>query len=413
MPSGPAGPSLAKESTHVHSVSHEVLDRIRAELVPWLREHAAETEQHRRLPDETAKRLRQSGVMRLLQPKRVGGFEADPQVFYESVRTIGTACGSSAWVTGVVGVHAYQVGLYDERAQDEVFGDDPDTWISSHYQPYGVLTPVDGGYRLSGHWHFSSGSDHCNWVFVGARIGADTSGDQVDLGNWYHVLVPRPDYRIEDVWDVVGLRGTGSNDIVVEDAFVPAHRVLAWMDLIEQDCPGRAVNTGPLFRMPWNAMFGSAVAAPMVGIGYGLLERYVRSQQPKPDAAGATRPVMGDWVILRAVAEAASDLDAARDQLIGNIAEMYEYAKADAPIPTELRQRCRRDQVMAGTRALRAADAIFEHAGGRALGARDALQRLWRDVHGARAHVVNSPNMALAAYATGLLGGTNYDLMAS
>ena len=395
-------------------VNHEVLDTIRTQLVPWLRENAAEPETIRRLPDETAKRLRDSGVMRLIQPARCGGYEADPQVFYEAVRLIAGACGSSAWVTGVVGVHAYQVGLYDERVQDEVYGDDPDTWISSHYQPYGVLTPVDGGYRLSGHWHFSSGSDHCKWVFVGARIGAETSADDVDLANWFHVLVPRPDYRVEDVWDVVGLRGTGSNDIVIEDAFVPDYRVLPWMDLIAQRCPGRAVNTGPLYRMPWAAMFGTAVAAPMMGIGYGALDHYVRSQQPKPDSdAGKTRPVMGDWVILRAIAEASSELDAARELLLGNIIEMYEYACADAPIPSELRQRCRRDQIMAGVRALRATDAVLEHAGGRALGSSNALQRMWRDIHGARAHVVNSPNMGLAAYATGMLGGVNYDMMGS
>lgn len=393
-------------------VDHPVLDAIDADLLPWLREHAADSEQLRRLSDETAARLRSSGVMRLLQPARVGGLEADPQVFYEAVRRIGTACGASSWVTGVVGVHAYQVGLYDQRAQDEVYGDDPDTWISSHYQPHGVLTPVDGGFRLRGHWHFSSGSDHCDWVFVGARIGEDTSPDQVDLANWYHVLVPRADYRIDDVWDVIGLRGTGSNDVIVEDAFVPAHRVLSWRDLVTQNCPGRAVNTGPLYRMPWSAMFGSAVAAPMVGMGAGVLGHYVQSQQVDPGRSGASRPVMGDWVILRALAEAASDLDAARAQLIGNIAEMYEYASADAAIPKELRQRCRRDQIMAGTRALRAADAVFEHAGGRALGSANALQRMWRDIHGARAHMVNSPNMALAGYATGLLGGKNHDIMA-
>ena len=160
-------------------------------------------------------------------------------------------------------------------------------------------------------------------------------------------------------------------------------------------------------------MFGSAVAAPMVGIGYGVLEHYVRSQQPTPADSGRSRPVMGDWVILRAIAEAASDLDASRDQLIGNIAEMYEYASAATDIPKELRQRCRRDQVMAGTRSLRAADTVFEHAGGRALGSTNALQRMWRDIHGARSHVVNSPNMAFAAYASGLLGGTNYDIMAT
>jgi 3-hydroxy-9,10-secoandrosta-1,3,5(10)-triene-9,17-dione monooxygenase len=397
----------------VISVDHEVLDHISEELVPWLRDNAAETEANRRLPVETAKRLREAGVMRLLQPKRVGGYEAAPQVFYEAVRRIGTACGSTAWVTGVVGVHAYQVGLYEQQAQDEVYGEDPDTWISSHYQPHGVLTPVEGGYRLSGHWHFSSGSDHSSWAFLGARIGDDTPEDTVDLNNWFHVLVPRADYRIDDVWNVMGLKGTGSNDIIIEDAFVPEHRVLAWMNLITQDCPGRAVNPGPLFRMPWSAMFGSAVATPLVGMGYGVLDTYVRSQKPAEGSEERSRPVMGDWIVLRSVAEAASDLDASREQLIGNIAEMYEYAVADQPIPRELRQRCRRDQAMAGTRSVRAADAVFEHAGGRALGSNNAMQRLWRDLHAARAHTVNSPNMAFAAYATGLLGGKNYDIMAS
>lgn len=395
-------------------VQHEVLDKIQSDLLPWLREHAGEPELERRLPKAHAEKLRESGVMRLIQPARCGGYEASPEVFYEACRLIGTACGSSAWVTGVVGVHAYQVGLYSEQVQDEVYGENPNTWISSHYQPHGVLTPVEGGYRLSGHWHFSSGSDHCDWVFVGARIGDDTSEQDVDLNNWFHVMVPRPDYRVDDVWDVVGLRGTGSNDIIIEDVFVPEHRVLAWMKLITQDCPGREVNTGPLYRMPWTAMFGSAVAAPLVGIGFGALELYLASQQPKPDsAAGATRPIMGDWVILRSIAEAASDLDAAREMLLGNLIEMYEYAVADETIPKELRQRCRRDQIMAGVRSLKSADAVVEVAGGRALGSKNPLQRMWRDAHGARSHVVNSPNMTLAAWATGALGGENYDMMGS
>ena len=182
---------------------------------------------------------------------------------------------------------------------------------------------------------------------------------------------------------------------MIEDAFVPDYRVLAWMDLIAQRCPGRAVNTGPLYRMPWAAMFGTAVAAPMMGIGYGALDHYVRSQQPKPDSdAGTTRPVMGDWVILRgdrrglerARRRSASCCSATSSRCTSTRAPM-------PPIPSELRQRCRRDQIMAGVRALRATEAVFEHAGGRALGSSNALQRMWRDVHGARAHVVNSPNM--------------------
>ena len=158
----------------------------------------------------------------MLQPKTHGGCEAHPREFAETVMRIASLDGAAGWVAGVVGVHPWEMAMADPRVQEEVWGAGPDTWIASPYAPMGILRPVDGGYVFNGRWQFSSGTDHCDWIFLGAMLG-DADGTMVDAAACsYHVILPRSDYEIvEDSWDVVGLRGTGSKDIIVKDAFVP------------------------------------------------------------------------------------------------------------------------------------------------------------------------------------------------
>ncbi len=118
--------------------------------------------------------------------------------------------GSTGWVAGIVGVHPWEMAMCDPQVQEEIWGQDQDTWIASPYAPMGVLRPVDGGYIFNGRWQFSSGTDHCDWIFLGAFMG-DAEGNRVMPPRNYHVILPRSDYEIvEDSWDVVGLRGTGS-----------------------------------------------------------------------------------------------------------------------------------------------------------------------------------------------------------
>ena len=135
---------------------HPVLDELRRQSA-WFAEHADEPARERRLPVEHVKRMRQLGLMRLLQPARYGGFEADPRVFLEAMFELAAVCGSSGWVLGVAGVHNYHVGLYDDAVQAEVWGDDPDTWISSSYAPSGTADPAEGGDIVRGRWSFSLG----------------------------------------------------------------------------------------------------------------------------------------------------------------------------------------------------------------------------------------------------------------
>ncbi|MCV7364198.1 acyl-CoA dehydrogenase family protein, partial [Mycolicibacterium neworleansense] len=195
------------------------------ELLPTLRERAQETEDLRKLPDANVKALEEVGFFKLLQPEQWGGLQCDPAVFYEAVRRLASACGSTGWVAGIIGVHNWHLALFDQQAQEDVWGEDTSVRISSSYAPMGagVVTETGDGYIVNGAWNWSSGCDHATWAFLGGPVIKD--GRPVDFGSF---LIPRTDYQIDDVWNVVGLRGTGSNTVVVKDVFVPKHRFLSY-----------------------------------------------------------------------------------------------------------------------------------------------------------------------------------------
>ncbi|RYJ25762.1 oxidoreductase [Streptomyces sp. L-9-10] len=387
-------------------MSEQVFEVVRS-LVPVIRERAAEAEAARRVPEATIEELSDAGFFRLLQPKRYGGLEADPVLFYTAVKEIAAACGSTGWVASVVGVHSWQLGLFPDEAQHEVWGNDQSARISSSYAPTGRITPVDGGFKVSGRWSFSSGCDHAQWVFLGGLIpGPD--GTPVDMRT---LLLPRTDYKIDDVWDTVGLRGTGSNDIVVEDVFVPEHRTLSFANTSALDCPGNEVNTSPLYRLPFAAMFTTTISAPIVGIAQNALDAYLQATKERIRLSYGGQKVAEDPHAQVRIATAASEIDAAWLQLSHNIAEQLRLTEAGEDLPLKLRLATRRDQVMATQRAIRAVDLLFENAGGRALKAGNPVQRAWRDAHAGRVHVANDPERALAMYGQGALGLEVTDVM--
>lgn len=366
-------------------IAHPVLDRVR-ELAPKLRERGELHDRLRRLPDETVADLRDTGVMRLFQPERFGGFEADPRVFYECVLTIAAADGSSGWITGVVGVHPWQIALCDDRLQQEVWGADPDTWVSSTYMPGGLVTPVEGGYRLSGRWQFSSGADHCAWVILGT-VAQDAEGA---YGMGPQVVLPRSDYAIEDTWHTMGLRGTGSNDIVVEDAFVPAHRAVSFLALNDGTAPGRATNPGPLYGLTFGALFANVITTPIVGMAQGMVAEAVDFYRTRQSAAFG-KALESDPYTIAAIGDAAREVDACRLLLMRDLGDIYETARRGERLSIDQRLRVRRDQVTNASRALRALDDLFDRAGARAISTSNPMQRLFRDAHAARHHSALTP----------------------
>ena len=373
-------------------------------LLPALAERAATADEERVVPTRTVRELRAAGVFRMLQPKRYGGAEENPVRFYETIRALSGACPSTGWVASVFGVHPWQVGLFPEAAQEEVWTD-PDTLICSSYAPVGRLTPVEGGYELSGRWSFASGCDHASWALTGALL-VGSEGKPVDFMT---ALVPHGDFRTVDVWDVIGLRGTGSNDLVVERAFVPEHRTMRNYDHSLLTGPGQRVNTGPLYRMPFGALFTSTITAPVIGAVAGCYESYISAMRDRVRLSLGGGRFSEDQFAQVAVARAASELDAAVLQMDRNIGELYQYAARSETIPMELRLRARRDQVRGTERALEAIDILFKTAGGNSLKRGNPIERAWRDAHAGSVHVANDVERALAMYGRGAFGLTVED----
>ena len=381
------------------NVGHEVIEGVR-ELLPVLRDRAQEAEDGRVVPADSIKALTETGFFRLLQPAAFGGLEADPLTFYTAARLIASACGSTGWVASILGVHPWHLGLFTPQAQQEVWGTDQATRISSSYAPTGKAVKADGGHQVSGRWSFSSGCDHATWVLLG-QIVTDADNRPIDFRTF---LLPNAEYVIEDVWDTVGLRGTGSNDIVVSDVFVPEHRSLSFADVFKLVVPGQELNLGPLYKLPYGSVFSYGITTPIIGMATGAYEAHVAYTRERVRVAYVGQKAAQDPFAQVRVAEAAAEIDGAWLALERNMTELMGYVRAGQQIPVDVRLRVRRDQVRGTGQSIRAIDRLFENSGGRALKSGTPIQRFWRDAHAGRVHAINDPERALSMYGGGEFG---------
>ncbi|WP_410872660.1 acyl-CoA dehydrogenase family protein [Nocardia sp. A7] len=378
-----------------------VLDNIAA-IADKLRDQAPEAERLGQLPDATAQLLKTAGPIRLLQPKKYSGFEAHPREFAETVMATAALDPASGWIAGIVGVHPWQLAFADPKVQDEVWADDHDTWMASPYAPTGIARPVDGGYIFNGRWQFSSGTDHCDWIFLGAMLG-DTEGKMAMPPTMLHMILPRQDYQIvEDSWNVVGLKGTGSKDIIVKDAFVPDYRVMNGDHVIDGTAQKEYGVTETLYKMPWSTMFPLGISSAVVGIAEGALAAHLDYQRDRVGAQGTA--VKDDPYVLFAIGEAAADINAARQELLANADKIFDAVDAGKEISFAERAAVRRTQVRAAWRAVSAVDQIFARSGGNAMRMDKPLQRYWRDAHVGLAHAIHVPSTVYHASAVSSLG---------
>ena len=388
----------------------QVLDSV-SEFADEIRADGAEGDTLMRLTDRSAKRLRDAGVVRLLQPKEFGGLEAHPREFAETAMAIGAMDGATGWVSGIVGVHPWEMAFFDPKAQQEVWGENPDTWIASPYAPMGVATPVDGGYILNGRWSFSSGTDHCDWVMIGAAVG-DKDGNRLSPPQSLHVLLPRSDYRIDhESWNVVGLRGTGSKDLIVENAFLPEYRTLraervmggvAWQD---------AGRDETLYKFPFSCIFPLGITSSLIGIAEGALNCYIESQRERVTVSGTA--IKQDPYVLSNLGDAAAEIAASRAALLETVDRFWDLTERGIEVTFEQRAIGRRTQVAAAWRAVRAVDEIFARAGGGALQLSNPLQRFWRDAHAGLSHAIHVPGSIFHAATLTQLGEEPQGMMRS
>lgn len=374
-------------------MTDEITDAVR-DVLPAVTAGANAADEQGYVPDTTVDALRSAGLFRMLQPARFGGAEDDPVRFFRMVREVAACCASTGWLASVLGVHPWQLALFPERAQHEVWDADPDGLAASSYAPAGQLEPADDGYRLTGRWRFSSGCEHATWLLLGAYV-LGPGGRPVDIRT---VLVPAEQVRIVPEWDVVGLRGTASNGIAADDLFVPGHRSIRNYDQAQLRGPGQRVNRGALYRMPFATLFTNAVTAPLIGAARGGYRHCVRSAQERTRLSLGGQRFAEDAFAQAAVGRAGSEIDAAELQTDHNIGEVRDLARKRAEISMSLRLRVRRDQVRSAERARESIELLYRTAGGAALQRGNPIERAWRDVYAGSMHVANDAERALALH---------------
>lgn len=363
-----------------------LVERARA-MIPALKARSEAATAARSVPAETIREMQEAGFFRVLQPKRYGGYEHDPQVFFDIQTTLAEGCMSTAWIYGVIGVHPFQLALFDAKAQADVWSKDDSTLISSSYQPVGKVERVEGGYRLSGRWGFSSGCDHCQWVFLGSLIPPLEAGGPPEMRTF---LLPRSDYQIVHDWNVFGLQATGSHGIIVDKAFVPEHRTHKAIDGFLCKNPGQAQNTAPLFRLPWAQVFVRAVSSAAIGALQGALNAFI-GIAAKRVSTNTGKSTKLDPFALNAAARTQSAILEMKTVLYKSFDEMMKRINAgeDIPIPDRIRYRFESSQVVRRCAVL--CDELMPLLGGRAIYMDSPVVRYWLDINAARAHVANDP----------------------
>lgn len=382
----------------MHQVTKEI-----GEAAALFEEHAIESDKLGRLSDAEAQKLRQAGVVRMLQPKDFGGMETNPVDFFEAVIETGRHSPPAGWIAGVVGVHPFEFGQLDLRVQQEVWGEDPDTWTASPYAPLGRARPVEGGFVFSGRWPFSSGTDHCDWVILGGMV-TDQEGNVGTPPEVRHFILPRGDYEIlHDSWQVMGLSGTGSKDVAVKEAFVPEYRTVVAEKMqngwyAEQNRPGN-----PLYKLPFGVMFPAAINASTLGICQGVIDKFVEYTRGRVTMMGVK--TSQDPFHVEAVSVALADMNASRRQFLGDIADLYDHAVRGGEITMKMRLEIRRNEVRAVRRVVDAVDNLFNHAGGHSIWLDQPMQRYWRDMHAGMGHVCNVAESIYVAFGQEFFGG--------
>lgn len=358
----------------------ELIERARA-MHPVLKERAAQANRNSKVPEETIADFEQAEFFRILQSRQYGGFELEPQVFYAVVMEVAKACMSSAWVLSVIGVHNWQMNLFDAKASEEVWADDTSVRISSSYAPVGQVERVDGGYKLSGRWSFSSGCEHCDWVFLGAVI--PTAEGAWEMENYRTFLLPKKDYQIVKNWDVVGLKATGSHDIVVDGAIVPEYRTHFMMEDVTSD---RLKSKPASYRLPFMQVFSRAVCTATLGALEGALAEYIQIAQFR---IAGTVMMHEDPTARRIAAQVKSEIETLKLVMYANFDKMLDAARNGVELDMTERARFRYETSVVADRCIGMSSKLLKAAGSGAIRNNSQLLARHLDMLASQAHIAN------------------------
>ncbi|MCW3836999.1 acyl-CoA dehydrogenase family protein [Sphingomonas canadensis] len=384
------------------STFEEVRARIDA-VLPALAEQAGACDEMGQLTPAVYELLRDSGIVRVFQPRDHGGIEGDPAEFARLIMDICAEAPSAGWCSGVVGVHSFEFAQADPRLQEEVWGANVDTWTASPYAMLGRAKRVEGGWRFTGRWPFSSGTDWCDWVVVGGLAEAADGSRPGEFVEVNHFVMPRSDYVIhQDSWDTMGLRGTGSKDVEAVDVFVPDYRVINVRKLNERGYYRENRPNSRLYEMPFDFVFPGVISAATIGLAEGVVRRFREYSENRVNRGGIKS--IDNPYQMAALGAALADIAASRLHLLDDMRRAYDVALSGGHVTLEMQHEARRNQVRAVRRAAEAAHSVFSNVGGNVARNSNPIQRFYRDMSTAMCHACNVDQPVYAAQASFLFG---------
>lgn len=366
-----------------------------ASLIPSLRARASRISDNRTIPEDVVADLQTAGLINVMRPRRFGGHEASPDVFLRVGRELAKGDGSTAWFYLVTGCHDGFIALFPDAVQAEF-------WSSRHplaaasFSPTGAVSPARDGYRLSGKWSFCTGIDQSGWVLVTGIAGMLESGDP-DLRFF---LVPETNYSIVDDWHVMGLCGTGSKSVILDDVYVPAERTVAAEDIANGTSPGALVSDNPILHTSLWTTFNFTLSAAATGVAAAAYEQTVQEQRGKIGVDPFFSSKMP--AVQMHLAEADALIECSENLYIRALDDYFTRLQTSAVISDRERVWYRRNQTFSARYALKAVEMLQLISGARAMYSQHPCQRAMRDLFAINSHLrcaSDSASLSFGAYA--------------
>ena len=374
------------------------------ELRPMLDANGAQGEQNRRVLQESVDALEAIGAFRVTQPKKYGGYQGLSQDHVDVARAVGRGDGGTGWITALINMAGWLTALLPEQAQEDVWGEDPNTKVTVVLATNGKTRRVPGGYMVSGEWGYASGSWHAEWSFLGAEL-VDEDGNFDDAAQ---LLIPKSDLQYRDTWYVAGMRSSGSNTWVADDIFVPDHRVLRGSPALLGEYPGTNEDTPAVYKAGWIPWLNVILAGAQLGIGRAVLDKVIAGSN-KPIAYTSIAHKSDSVAFQLDIAKAALTLDSA-DLMVARACREIDEPAAAGVYPDYLTRARNRAYVgWAAETVSKAIEMLLTAHGSGGFAEVNSIQRFWRDQAVAARHAFILPALGYELYGKALLGREDGD----
>lgn len=374
-----------------------------ASVLPVLATHREATEAARSASPESIAALKAAGLSRLLTPLVNGGQGATLRAQLHACAETARACPASSWVMMVCGAHNWIAGSFSAQCRAEMFDADPDLFIAGTLASQGQFKKAEGGWLLNGRWQFCSGVDHSPWLLIGAMRAKDSNGGPASL----HVMLPRDAVEVDDTWHTLGMRGSGSKDVVLKDVFVPEHRAEATGKLFSGRSPHAHdhENSG-LYMVPVLCSLSTQLAGAVLGMAREMLSLFIEKTRVRPDIysgeGGGAKARNG--TMQRRVAEASGEIVAA-ELLLGRNCDLFdEITEAKEPVDNEAMALMRWQSSYSVELCRRAVERLYAGAGAHAAYNDSPMQQYYRDVMMASHHAAIDMDGAAELQGMSILG---------